>query len=175
MVLDLKKDVSWADRNAWAPCIIEKKTDTGYKYYFYRGNGYLGVFELGDNMISFKEDKPHIITPSDGTFREGFYVFDRDGIYYFLWSENDTRSEDYQVWYGTSDSPLGPIRIPEDNLILIKDPGKGIYGTGHNSVLQKPGTDEWYIVFHRFTRPDGIAMGCAGGYNRETCIDSMFF
>ncbi|MCD8262102.1 MAG: family 43 glycosylhydrolase, partial [Bacteroides sp.] len=35
VILNLKKDVSWADRNAWAPCIIEKKTETGYKYYYY--------------------------------------------------------------------------------------------------------------------------------------------
>ena len=35
IILDLKKDVSWADRNAWAPCIIEKKTKEGYKYYYY--------------------------------------------------------------------------------------------------------------------------------------------
>ena len=36
MILDLKKDVSWADRNAWAPSIIEKKDKNGnYKYYYY--------------------------------------------------------------------------------------------------------------------------------------------
>ena len=35
VVLDLRQ-VSWAKKNAWAPCIIEKKqTDGSYKYYFY--------------------------------------------------------------------------------------------------------------------------------------------
>lgn len=40
VILDLKKDVSWADGNAWAPTIIEKKTgkDT-YKYYYYFSGG----------------------------------------------------------------------------------------------------------------------------------------
>ena len=33
-ILDLKKDVSWADRNAWAPCIVEKKMEGGYKYFY---------------------------------------------------------------------------------------------------------------------------------------------
>ncbi|HAR38421.1 MAG TPA: glycosyl hydrolase family 43, partial [Porphyromonadaceae bacterium] len=36
IILDLEKDVSWADRNAWAPAIIEKKDKHGnYKYYYY--------------------------------------------------------------------------------------------------------------------------------------------
>ncbi len=35
VILDLKKDVSWADRNAWAPCIIEKKVDGKYRYFYY--------------------------------------------------------------------------------------------------------------------------------------------
>ena len=35
IILDLK-DVSWAKKNAWAPCIIEKKqADGSYKYYYY--------------------------------------------------------------------------------------------------------------------------------------------
>jgi GH43 family beta-xylosidase len=79
------------------------------------------------------------------------------------------------VRYGTSKSAVGPIEIQESNLILQKDPSQGIYGTGHNSVLQIPGKDEWYIVYHRFNYPDGIHMGDAAGYNREVCIDRMYF
>lgn len=230
-ILDLQKEVSWADRNAWAPAIIEKKIaknqykyyyyftaaqkigvavaddptgpfeDSGKaliaekpagikggqeidpdvfhdpvsgKYYLYWGNGYGAVAELNDDMVSLKENSTKIITP-DGTFREGFYVFHRAGTYYFLWSENDTRSEDYRVRYGISKSPLGPIEVPENNLILTKNPELGIYGPGHNSVLQIPGKDEWYIVYHRFSRPDGITMGEAAGYHREVCIDKMDF
>lgn len=230
IILDLKKDVSWADMNAWAPCIIERKEGNDYKYYYYFtagkkigvavadnptgpfkdsgkpvidfkpeginrgqeidpdvfydaagdkyylywGNGYLCVAELEDDMLSIKKETLKVITPPS-TFREGIYVFERNGTYYFTWSENDTRSEDYRVRYGTSSSPMGPINIPADNLILKKEPEKGIYGTGHHSVLQKPGTDEWYIVYHRFTRPDGIKMGRSAGYNREVCIDKMEF
>jgi hypothetical protein len=42
-------------------------------------------------------------------------------------------------------------------------------------VLNIPGTDDWYIVYHRFTRPEGVKMGLSGGYNREVCIDRMCF
>lgn len=231
VILDLKSDVSWADRNAWAPDIIEMSVGKGkYKYYYYFtaaqkigvaisdhptgpfvdsgkplinskpkgvsggqeidpnvfwdpkskknylywGNGYLAVAELNKDMISLKPNTTEVITP-DNTFREGIYVTYRDGVYYFLWSEDDTRSENYRVRYGTSKSPLGPIDIPEDNLILEKRATDGIYGTGHNSVLNIPNTDEWYIVYHRFSIPNGIKMGDAAGYHREVCMDRLEF
>ncbi len=230
IILDLKKDVNWADRNAWAPCIVEKKINGKYKYfyyfsaaqkigvavsdnpagpfrdsgaplidklpegvshgqqidpdvftdpgsgksYLYWGNGYMAGAELNDDMISLKPGTLKILTP-DNTFREGTYVFFRKGTYYFMWSEDDTRSENYRVRYGTSASPLGKIEIPANNLVIAKDPDAGIYGTGHNSVLQIPGKDEWYIVYHRFCYPDGIKMGPAAGYHREVCIDKMEF
>jgi len=230
VILDLKKEVSWADRNAWAPTIAEKKMKGDYKYYYYFtaaqkigvavadlptgpfkdsgkplvnfkpegvkggqeidpavfndpktgksylywGNGYLAVGELNKDMVSLKKNTIKVIQ-TDKTFREGCYVFYRKGTYYFLWSEDDTRSENYRVRYGTSKSATGPISIQENNLVLQKDPSQGIYGTGHNSVLQIPGKDEWYIVYHRFNYPDGIHMGDAAGFNREVCIDRMYF
>lgn len=230
VILDLKKNVSWADRNAWAPCIIEKKVKGKYQYYYYFsaaqkigvavadeptgpfrdsgkalidfrpdgvkggqeidpdvftdpktgksylywGNSYMAVSELNDDMVSIKENTLKVMTP-DVTFREAIYVFYRNGLYYFLWSEDDTRSENYRVRYATSKSPVGPLDIPKNNLILVKDVSKGIYGTGHNSVLQVPGKDEWYMVYHRFSKPDGIRMGSAAGFHREVAIDRMEF
>jgi len=144
------------------------------KSYLYWGNGFMAGAELNDDMISLKENTLTVLNP-DGTFREGTEVFYRKGKYYFIWSQDDTRSEDYRLRYATATSPLGELSIPKDNLILAKDPSKGIYGTGHNSVIQVPGTDEWYMVYHRFTIPKGITMGRAAGYNREVCIDRLYF
>ena len=152
-------------------------TDTlSGKSYLYWGNTTLYAAELNADMISINASTKRTITPSDGTFREGVYVIKRNDIYYFMWSENDTRSVDYRVRYGISSSPLGPVTIPANNVILAKDASAGIYGTGHNSVVQIPGRDEWYIVYHRFTRPQGIVMkGDSAGYFREVCIDKMEF
>jgi len=144
------------------------------KSYLYWGNGYMAVAPLNDDMTSIDTAAVKIITPN-GSFREGTEVFYRNGKYYFLWSEDDTRSENYRVRYGYSDSPMGKITVPENNLILAKDPANGIYGTGHNSVIQIPGTDHWYMIYHRFTHPKGITMGRAAGFNREVCIDKMEF
>ena len=230
VILDLKKDVQWASKNAWAPCAIEKELNGEYKYfyyftaaqkigvavadnpngpfiiskapliyskpkgvkggqeidpdvfhdpvsnkdYLYWGNGYMAVAELNKDMLSINQASINVITP-DQTFREGTEVFFRNNKYYFLWSEDDTRSPNYKVRYGTSDTPLAIKEIPENNIVIEKDTVAQIYGTGHNSVINIPGTDDWYIVYHRFTRPNGINMGDGAGYNREVCIDKLSF
>ena len=99
---------------------------------------------VSGDRLNIVPGSQRVITPSDGTFREGTCVIFRKGKYYFLWSEDDTRSENYRVRYGIADSPVGPIQIPESNLILAKDPEKGIYGTGVYQFfcrgnLHKPG------------------------------------
>lgn len=235
IILDMKKDLTWANGNAWAPCIIEKKTGKNkYKYYYYFsggkdggrkkigvavadsptgpfvdsgkplidfkpegvnrgqeidpdvftdpksgktyiywGNGYMAGAELNKDMISIKKNTVKELTP-DNTFREAVYVFYRNGLYYFLWSQDDTGSPNYKVRYATARSPLGPLTIPENNIVIMKDETNGIFGTGHNSILQIPGKDEWYIVYHRISRPDGMKQPYPGIY-REVCIDKMEF
>ncbi|MCU4675267.1 family 43 glycosylhydrolase [Catenovulum sp. 2E275] len=230
VILDLKKQVTWADRNAWAPAAIEHKTSDKYQYfyyftaaqkigvavadnpqgpfidsgkalidfkpdgitdgqeidpdvfkdpvsgksYLYWGNIYMAVAELNKDMTSIDKSSLRVLTPNT-TFREGVEVFYRNGLYYFLWSENDTRHPDYRVRYATSKSPTGPLNISENNLVIAKDIEKQIFATGHNSVINKPGTDEWYIVYHRFNRPHGKNMGRAAGFHREVCIDKLVF
>ena len=49
-----------------------------------------------------------------------------------------------------------------------------IYGTAHNSVLQIPGKDEWYIVYHRINK-HFIDRDKGPGVHREVCIDRMTF
>lgn len=238
VILDMNKDVAWADGNAWAPCIEEKKIDGKYKYFFYYsanpvtnngkqigvaiadspigpftdlgkpiitsspvghgqqidvdvftdpvsgksflywGNGYMAGAELNDDMVSVKEETIKVMTPEGGTlqtyaFREAPYVFYRKGVYYFLWSVDDTGSPNYHVAYGTSDSPLGPIRVAEEPVILKQVPEKEIYGPAHCSVLQAPGKkDNWYIVYHRINK-EYLQNG--PGWHREVCIDRMEF
>ena len=113
-------------------------------------------------------------TLDDYAYREGTYVFKRNGLYYFLWSVDDTGAANYHVAYGTSTSPLGPIKVAEEPVILIQDAENKIYGTAHNSVLQRPGTDEWYFVYHRIN-PAYINKEQGPGFHRQVCIDRMEF
>lgn len=150
--------------------------DTG-KSYLYWGNGYMAGAELNPDMTSLKEGTTVVLTPKGGTlkdyaYREGPYVFKRQGTYYFMWSVDDTGSPNYHVAYGTSDSPLGPIHVAENPIVLQQDPANGIYGTAHNSVLNVPGTDDWYIVYHRI---DKNYLKNAPGVHRQVCIDRLYF
>ncbi len=44
VILDLGPDVSWAHHRAWAPCMAEKKTPQGWRYYYYYcAEGKIGV------------------------------------------------------------------------------------------------------------------------------------
>lgn len=240
IVLDLKSDqVTWADGNAWAPAIEEKKTKDGYRYYLYFsgnpkngggkqigvatadsptgpftdlghpmitesptgggqqidvdvftdpvsgksylywGNGYVAGAELNKDMLSIKKKTLKVLTPQGGTlqdyaYREAPYVFYRNGLYYFMWSVDDTGSANYHVAYGTSTSPLGPIQVAADPIVTIQNPEKEIYGPAHNSVICKPGTDEWYIVYHRINK-HYLDKSLSPGTHREVCIDRLEF
>lgn len=147
------------------------------KSYLYWGNGYMAGAELNDDMISIKKETLTVMTPKGGTlqdyaFREAPYVFYRNGTYYFTWSVDDTGSPNYHVAYGTSKSPLSKIKVAKEPVILIQDPTKEIYGTAHNSILQIPNTDEWYIVYHRINKH---YLNDSPGIHREVCIDRLEF
>jgi beta-xylosidase len=214
VILDLPRDLSWAQVRAWAPAIATKNGKFYYYYsanqnigvavanrpegpfhdpldrplvakgdypaqiidpmvfidddgasYLYFGQGRCLVAKLNDDMISFDASSVQDITPPG--YNEAAFVIKRNGIYYLMWSEFDTRDPRYSVAYGTSNSPLGPFEKAEINPILQ---GSGdVKGAGHHSVVQVPGRDEWIIAYHRFRIPDG------NGYNRETCLSPMQF
>ncbi|MCQ9132752.1 family 43 glycosylhydrolase [Streptomyces hilarionis] len=140
-------------------------TDDDGQSYLYFGNGHGYVVPLNADMTSIDTAKVKDITPSG--FNEGAFVVKRKGVYYFMWSENDTRDENYRVAYATGPSPGGPWT--KRGVILEKDLSLGIKGTGHHSVVQVPGTDDWYIAYHRFAIPGG------DGTHRETTVDRMEF
>ena len=147
------------------------------KTYLYWGNGYMAGAELNKDMVSIKKKTLTVMTPEGGTlqdyaYREAPYVFYRNGLYYFMWSVDDTGSPNYHVAYGTSKSPLGPIEVAAQPVVLKQNPEQQIYGTAHNSVLQIPDTDEWVIVYHRINK---WYLKDAPGVHREVCIDRLQF
>jgi beta-xylosidase len=93
-------------------------------------------------------------------------MFIHAGKYYFMWSEGGWTGPNYSVAYAISDSPLGPFK--RIGKILQQDPSVAT-GAGHHSVIQLPGTDQYYIVYHR--RP----LGETDGNHRVVCIDHMEF
>ncbi|MBS1906442.1 MAG: family 43 glycosylhydrolase [Actinobacteria bacterium] len=134
------------------------------KYYLAWGNGSPVIAELNDDMISVKAGTFQRINGLTD-FREGVFLNYRDGIYHLTYSIDDTGSENYRVGYATATSINGPWTYR--GVILQKNLALGIKGTGHSSIINVPGTDDWYIAYHRFAIPDGE------GQHRETTIDRV--
>jgi hypothetical protein len=142
--------------------------DDGQAYMYYGGWHHSNVVKLNEDMTSlgtfddgttFKE-----ITPENYT--EGSFMFKRDGRYYLMWSEGGWTGPDYSVSYAIADSPTGPFeRVGK---VLAQDPAVA-RGSGHNSVINVPGTDIWYIFYHR--RP----LSETDGNSRALAYDRMYF
>lgn len=149
--------------------------DDDGRTYLYWGNGRMYCAELAEDMLSFKSDVMEI-TPTN--FCEGSCIFKRNGRYYYTWCFHDTRSPDYEVHYGVGTSPM---QKPEgDTRILHRKFAEDsrIKCTGHHSILNIPGRDEWYICYHRFGLEkyghiDDFSE--EAGTHRETCIDKLKF
>lgn len=144
------------------------KDDDGSIYFYYGGQGHCNVARLSSDLksvIPMKDGSMYKeITPEH--YVEGPFVIKRKGVYYFMWSEGDWGDSTYGVAYAKSNSPTGPFQ--RVGKILQTDPAVA-NGPGHHSVLQIPGTDEWYIVYHRHP------LGTTGPNQRVLAIDRMIF
>lgn len=141
----------------------------GNQYYMFYGgwsrcnvaklkSDFTGFIPFEDGTV-FKE-----ITPEN--YKEGPFMFKRNGKYYFMWSEGGWTGPDYSVAYAIADSPLGPFKRVAK--ILEQDENVAT-GAGHHSVIKHPEKDDWYMVYHR--RP----LGETDQNYRVTCIDRMEF
>ena len=142
--------------------------DDGQYYMYYGGWGHCNVVKLNDDLVSVGKfddgDTYKEVTPKD--YVEGPFMLKRNGKYYFMWSEGGWTGPNYRVAYAIADSPLGPFeRI---GTILQQDPEIAT-GAGHHSVIQIPGTEDYYIVYHR--RP----LDRTHHNERTTCIDKLEF
>ncbi|MCK6691982.1 MAG: glycoside hydrolase family 43 protein [Thermoanaerobaculia bacterium] len=143
--------------------------DTGGQYYMiYGGWRHCNIVKLKDDFTGFEPYADGTvfreITPSG--YVEGPFMFIRQEKYYFMWSEGGWGGPDYRVAYAIAGSPFGPFeRI---GVVLQQDPAVAT-GAGHHSLIQVPGTGDWYILYHR--RP----LTETHHNHRVTCIDKLEF
>jgi len=140
----------------------------GSHYMYYGGWGHCNMVKLNDDLtalVPFSDGEIYKeVTPKD--YVEGPFMFMRDNKYYFMWSEGGWGGPNYRVAYAISDSPFGPFE--REGTILAQDPNIAT-GAGHHSVIQVPGADEYYIIYHR--RP----LEETHHNHRVTCIDKLEF
>ena len=142
--------------------------EDGQYYMYYGGWGHCNVVKLKSDFTGLEpfEDGSYYKEITPDKYVEGSFMFKKDGKYYFMWSEGGWGGPDYCVAYAISDSPFGPFnRIGK---ILEQDPSVA-RGAGHHSVVNRPGTDDWYIFYHR--RP----LKERHHNHRATCVDKMEF
>lgn len=145
------------------------KDDDGEIYMYYGGWKHANVVRLAPdllNVVPFPDGETYKEITPDPAYVEGSFMVKRKGIYYFMWSEGEWTGPDYKVAYAMSPSPFGPFKrigtILEQDTHIAR-------GAGHHSVVNIPGTDDWYIVYHR--RP----LGTDNGNHREVAIEHLYF
>jgi len=142
--------------------------DDGTWYMTYGGWRHCNIARLNDDFTGFVpfEDGTTFkeITPEG--YVEGSFMLLKDGRYVFMWSEGGWTGPDYAVAYAVADAPTGPFQ--RVGTILRQDPAVAT-GAGHHSVLHAPGSDRWYIVYHR--RP----LGETDRNHRVVSIDELRF
>jgi beta-xylosidase len=140
----------------------------GTHYMFYGGWGHCNLGKLNDSFTGFIpwEDGTLFREVTPEGYVEGPILFSRESHYYFMWSEGGWGDSSYRVAYAVAESPLGPF---ERVGVVLESDSSVATGAGHNSVINKPGTDDWYIVYHRRPIPN------QGRDHRVTCIDRLYF
>jgi len=146
---------------------VYKDVDGTY-YMFYGGWRHCNIAVLNDDFTGFvpwNEDQLFKEITPEG-YVEGPFVFRRKKKYYFMWSEGSWGNDTYKVAYAMADKVTGPY----ERIGTILESDKNIAtGAGHNSVINTPNTDQWYMVYHRRPIPN------KGRDHRVICVDKLEF
>lgn len=118
------------------PCVLVD--DDGSSYIYWSGMGMKGA-RLSDDMLHLASEPVNIEGLPEG-FKEGPFIFKRDGKYYFTfpWVQDKTET----LAYAMGDSPLGPFTFK--GLIMDQSP-TGCW-TNHHSIVEYDG--QWYLFYH---------------------------
>ena len=140
----------------------------GEWYMLYGGWGRCNLVKLAPDfksLLPLEDGKMwRDMTPPD--YVEGSVMFERRGRWYFMYSGGSWGKDNYRINYCVGDSPFGPFEFKGTVLSSQKPIATG---AGHNSVICVPGTDTWYICYHRRPIPNRSPK------HRVTCLDRMYF
>lgn len=132
----------------------------GQSYIFWAGGEELFMARLKDNMKEL-ETSPVQITGLPEGFKEGPFMFERNGIYYLTYPYVPRTTE--QLVYATADNPMGPFSFR--GIIMKESPIK--CWTNHHSIVEYEG--QWYLFYHHNDISPEFDK------NRSMKADSLFF
>ena len=139
------------------PCVLIDHDGQAYIYWSGRG---MSVAKLKDNMVELDSEPVQIEGLPEG-FKEGPFVFERNGIYYytFPWVEDKTE----KLAYAMGDNPLGPFEFKG---VIMDESPTGCW-TNHHSIVEYQ--DQWYLFYHHNDYSPAFDK------NRAARIDYLFF
>ncbi|MBS1664139.1 MAG: family 43 glycosylhydrolase [Bacteroidetes bacterium] len=129
--------------------------------YLYWAQGNLYVAKLKDNMTELATE-PTIVQdlPTKG-LKEGPYLFERNGIYYFTYPHVQNKTE--RLEYATASTPLGPFKFAG---VIMDESPTGCW-TNHQSMIEF--NHQWYLFYHHND------LSPTFDKNRSIRVDSLFF
>ncbi|PAP75039.1 family 43 glycosylhydrolase [Rubrivirga marina] len=134
--------------------------DDGQAYLYWSGRGLSGA-RLSDDMMSLASEPVRLDASFPEGFKEGPFVFKRDGTYYFTFPHVIHETE--ALAYATGPSPLGPFTYRG---VFMEEHASGCW-TNHHSFVERDG--QWLLFYHHNDLSPDFDK------NRSIRADSVFF
>ena len=133
----------------------------GQAYLYWAGMGNLMGAKLKDNMLELASPPVTIRELPGKGLKEGPFVFERAGRYYFTfpWVQDSTEC----LAYAMGDNPLGPFEMKG----VFMDPSPTGCWTNHHSIIDYRG--QWYLFYHHNDLSPQFDK------NRSIRVDSLIF
>lgn len=147
--------------NAIDPCIFidDDPNQTPYLYYGGGTGDSLRYMRLKNDMVT-PDSGTTFITGLSTTYKEGAFVFKRNGIYYLTYPDSISGSE--EIRYATGSSPAGPFTVRG----TILDRWTDDCWTSHHSIVEYLG--QWYLFYHHKDISGDKTL-------RSICSDRLYF
>ncbi|MDR0844547.1 MAG: family 43 glycosylhydrolase [Tannerella sp.] len=139
------------------PCVL---IDHDGQAYIYWQGGALWMAKLKENMLELASEPVPVSDLPEG-FKEGPFVFERKGKYYYTFPYVQDQTE--ALAYSMGDSPEGPFEFK--GIIMDQSPAR--CWTNHQSIVEYK--DQWYLFYHHFD------LSHNWDKTRSICADSLFF
>jgi hypothetical protein len=134
--------------------------EDGQAYIYWSGGGLFGA-KLKDNMLELDSEPMRFDEEFPSGFKEGPFMFEREGTYYFTFPHVIENTE--ALVYSTGDNPLVPFEY--QGIIMDEHPSE--CWTNHHSIVEYE--DQWYLFYHHNDYSPDFDK------NRSIRVDSLFF
>lgn len=129
--------------------------------YLYWAMGKIYVAKLKEYMTELASEPKVIVGLPDKGLKEGPYLFERNGIYYFTYPHVQNTVE--RLEYAIADNPMGPFEFKG---VIMDESPTGCW-TNQQSIINF--RNQWYLFYHQNDLSPNFDK------NRSVRIDSLFF